>query len=139
MTISKTKPSTPFWVIGVLALIWNLMGVAAYLYQTFMTDEMIAQLPEEQQAEFLVEHPAWYTALFALAVFGGALACILLLARKKAAFYFFVLSGVCAIIQQVYLFLYIDLSSIIMPIMIIIFCIFLIWYSKKCADDGIIN
>ena len=139
MTISKTKPTAPFWIIGVLALIWNLLGVAAYLFQAYMTDEMIAELPQEQQAEFLVEHPAWYTALFALAVFGGTLACILLLLRKKAAFYFFVLSGVCATVQQFYLFLNVELSSIVMPIMIIVFCIFLIWYSKKCADDGILN
>lgn len=81
----KKKPTTKFYSIAVLALIWNLMGVGAYLIQAFMTEEMIATLPEEQQAEFLVEHPAWYTALFALAVFGGALACILLLARKKMA------------------------------------------------------
>ena len=84
----KKKPSTKFYIIAVLALIWNLMGVGAYLVQAFMTDEMIATLPEEQQAEFLVEHPAWYTALFALAVFGGALACILLLARKKIGLLF---------------------------------------------------
>lgn len=139
METSRTKPTTPFYVIGVLALIWNLMGVGAYLFMAFITDEQIAQLPQEQQAEFLIEHPAWYTALFALAVFGGALACILFLARKKMSFYLFVLSGVCAIIQQVYLFATVELSSYIMPVLIIIFCLFLIWYSKKCADDGILN
>ena len=120
----KKKPSTKFYIIAVLALIWNLMGVGAYLVQAFMTDEMIATLPEEQQAEFLVEHPAWYTALFALAVFGGALACILLLARKKLAYYLFIVSGVCAIAQQGYLLATVELSSVVMPIMIIIFCIF---------------
>lgn len=139
MTTTRTKPAAPFWIIGVLALIWNLMGVGAYLFMAFITEEQIAQLPQEQQAEFLVEHPAWYTALFALAVFGGALACIFLLLRKKFAYYLFILSGVCAIIQQVYLFLNVELSSVVMPIMIIVFCLFLIWYSKKSADDGILT
>ena len=135
----KKKPTTKFYIIGVLALIWNLMGVGAYLIQAFMTEEMIATLPEEQQAEFLVEHPAWYTALFALAVFGGALACILLLARKKMAYYFFLVSGICAIAQQGYLLATVTLSSVVMPIMIIIFCIFLIWYAKRCITEGILN
>ncbi|KOY52786.1 hypothetical protein [Polaribacter dokdonensis] len=135
----KKKPTTKFYLIGVLALIWNLMGVGAYLIQAFMTEEMIATLPEEQQAEFLVEHPAWYTALFAIAVFGGALACILLLARKKIAYYLFLVSGISAIAQQGYLLATVTLSSVVMPIMIIIFCIFLIWYSKRCITEGILN
>lgn len=135
----KKKPTTKFYIIGVLALIWNLMGVGAYLIQAFMTEEMIATLPEEQQAEFLVEHPAWYTALFAIAVFGGALACILLLARKKIAYYLFLVSGISAIAQQGYLLATVTLSSVVMPIMIIIFCIFLIWYSKRCITEGILN
>lgn len=139
MTTTTTKPTTPFWVIAVLALIWNLMGVAAYLFQAFITDEMIAALPEEQQAEFMIEHPAWYTALFALAVFGGALGCVLLLARKKLAYYFFIISGVCAITQQVYLFMNVELSSFVMPIMIIVLCLFLIWYSKKSTNEGVLR
>ena len=139
MTTTTTKPTTTFWIIGVLALIWNLMGVAAYLGQAFITEDMIATLPEEQQAELLIEHPAWYTALFALAVFGGALGCIMLLARKKVAYYFLFLSGVCAIIQQGYLLATVELSSIVMPIMIIVFSAFLIWYSKKCTTEGILN
>lgn len=139
MTTNANKPTAIFWVIGVLSLIWNLMGVAAYLFQAFLTPEMIAELPQEQQAEFLVEHPAWYTALFALAVFGGALGCILLLARKKVAYYLFIISFICATIQQVYLLTSVELSSIVMPIMIIIICGFLVWYSKKSTSDGILN
>jgi len=135
----KKKPTPKFYIIGVLALIWNLMGVGAYLIQAFMTEEMIATLAEEEQAEFLVEYPAWYTVLFALAVFGGALACVLLLARKKIAYYFFLMSGICAIAQQGYLLATVTLSNVVMPIMIIIFCIFLIWYSKRCITEGILN
>lgn len=139
MTTNTTKPKTTFWIISVLALIWNLMGVAAYLGQAFITEDMIAALPEEQQVELLVEYPAWYTALFALAVFGGALGCIMLLARKKVAYYFLLLSGICATIQQGYLLATVELSSIVMPIMIIVFSVFLIWFSKKYTNDGILR
>jgi hypothetical protein len=115
------------------------MGVSAYLFQAFATEEIIATLPPEQQAEMMIEHPAWLTALFALAVFGGVLGCIFFLAKKKFAYYLFILSGVCATIQQVYILMNIELKMYVMPIMIIIVCVFLIWYSRKCADDGILS
>ncbi|QOD61411.1 hypothetical protein H9I45_02880 [Polaribacter haliotis] len=139
MTTNSNKPSTAFWIIGVLALLWNLMGVSAYLFQALATEEMISEMTPEQQIEMMVEYPAWITALFALAVFGGVLACILLLARKKLAYYLFLLSGVCATIQQVYIMMNAELNMIIMPIMIIVICIFLIWYSKKCIADGLLK
>ncbi|WP_299665250.1 hypothetical protein [uncultured Polaribacter sp.] len=139
MEINSTKPTTSFWIIGVCALLWNLMGVGAYLLQVFMTDEMIAKLPKEQQAEMMITYPAWITALFALAVFGGLLGCIFLLARKKVAYYLFIISGICATIQQVYILTNIELNMIIMPVMVIIVCAFLIWYSKKCIQDGILK
>ncbi|WP_040249028.1 hypothetical protein [Psychroserpens mesophilus] len=135
-TISTTKPPVGFWIIAVVALIWNAMGVMAYLVQAFITDEAIASLPEEQQAEFLIEHPAWYTAAFALAVFCGALGCLALLLRKKWAYMLFVVSFISATIQQVYLMVTVEGISVVMPIMIIIICAFLVWFSKMASTKG---
>lgn len=128
--LSNTKPPVWFWIIAVVALIWNGMGVMAYLVRAFMTDEMIAAIPEEQQAEYLIEHPAWYTAAFALAVFAGAFGCLALLLRKKWAYMLFLISFIAATIQQVYILVTIEEASPIMPIMIIIVCAFLVWFSK---------
>ena len=91
--MSETKSKSPkgFWIIGIVALLWNLMGVASYLQQAYMTDEALAALPAEQQA--LYENvPAWVTGAFALAVFGGLLGCILLLMKKKLAALLFIIS-----------------------------------------------
>ncbi|WP_033958385.1 hypothetical protein [Psychroserpens jangbogonensis] len=134
--ISNTKPPIWFWIIAVVALIWNGMGVMAYLVRAFMTDDMIAALPEEQQAEFLVEHPTWYTAAFALAVFCGALGCLALLLRKKWAFMLFVISFITATIQQVYLMVTVEDVNPVMPIMIIVVCAFLIWFTKMSTAKG---
>lgn len=131
MTNSSTKPPVWFWIVSVLALIWNGLGVMAYLARAYATDEMIAALPEEQQAEFLMEYPAWYTAAFAIAVFAGVLGCFALLLRKKLAYGLFILSGLSAIIQHIYLFMNVDIPSLVMPIMIIVVCLFLIWFSKN--------
>lgn len=138
MTYSR-KPSTLFWIIGVIALIWNGLGVMAYLTRAFATDEMIAALPPEQQAEFLVELPSWVTAAFALAVFCGLLGSILLLLKKKFALHLFFVSALAAIAQHTYLFMNVDVPSLVMPVLVIVVCLFLIWHAKRSISDGILS
>ena len=130
------KPPITFWVISAIALIWNALGVMAYLGRAFATDEMIAALPAEQQAEFLREYPAWYTSAFAIAVFAGVLGCLALLIRKKWAYGLLLLSALGVIVQHTYLFFNVEMPSLLMPIMVIVVSIFLIWYAKNAIDKG---
>ena len=78
-----------FWAIGAVALIWNVMGIMNFFWQ--MTPDTLAAMPESQRA-IIKGRPAWATGAFAIAVFGGALGCLLLLLRKSAAYYLFVAS-----------------------------------------------
>lgn len=101
MSSESNKPTTLFWVIGIFALIWNAMGVMAYIGQAYMTNEMLAALPEAERA--LYENvPAWVTAAFAIAVFGGTLGCIVLLLKKKLAKSLFLVSLIAIIAQMSY-------------------------------------
>ncbi len=131
--MTTTKPPVWFWIIGVIALIWNGLGVMAYLGRAFAADEMIAALPEEQRAEFLMEFPAWYTAAFALAVFCSALGALSLLLRKKWVYILFFISAIGAIVQHAYLFANVKMSGaqLVMPVMVILVCIFLVYFSKN--------
>ena len=130
-----TKPSTSFWVISVIALLWNAMGVNAYLQQAFMTDSFKAMYNEEQ-LKMIAETPAWATTAFAIAVFCGFLGCALLLRRKKLAKIFYIISLIGIVVQMYYNFFVIDSIAVygpgamVMPIMVILFALFLIWYSK---------
>ncbi|MGB5205651.1 MAG: hypothetical protein WBN63_15820, partial [Eudoraea sp.] len=81
---SNTKPPVWFWIVSIVALLWNLMGVMAYLGQAYMTDEMKAGYTSDQLA-LMESTPAWVTAAFAIAVWGGLLGCIVLLLRRKLA------------------------------------------------------
>ena len=139
MTNSLNKPPIWFWIVSVLALVWNGLGVMAYLGRAFATNEMIAALPEEQQAEFLIEYPAWYTAAFALAVFCGALGCVALLIKKSWAYILFLISALGAIIQHAYLFMNVEDMSLVMPILVIVVCLFLIWFAKNAISKNWIN
>ncbi|WP_299122944.1 hypothetical protein [uncultured Winogradskyella sp.] len=141
MTTSMNKPPIWFWIVSVLALLWNGAGVMAYLGRAFATDEMIAALPKEQQAEFLAEYPAWYTAAFALAVFCGALGCIALLIRKKWAHPLFIISALGAIVQHIYLFMNVEMTgaAMVMPALVIVVCLFLIWFAKNAIAKNWIS
>ena len=97
----QRKPANLFWLISTLALIWNLIGVFNYLTQAFMTDEILASLPQDQQLMYQ-EVPAWVTAAFAVAVFSGTIGAVLMLLKKKIATTFFILSFIGIISQMSY-------------------------------------
>jgi len=135
----QRKPTNLFWLISTLALIWNLIGIFNYLTQAFMTDEILASLPQDQQLMYQ-EVPAWVTAAFALAVFSGTIGAVLMLLKKKIATTFFILSFIGIISQMTYGLLLDENTDsygpmgLLMPFMIISIGGYLIWYSKKAAE-----
>lgn len=141
---TTNKPKALYWIIAIIALVWNAMGVMAYLAQAYMTDDAKALLPEAQR-ELYENVPAWATAAFAIAVFGGLLGSIALILKKKWAISIFLISLFGIIVQMVYNFFLSDNMEVygpggyIMPIMVIIIGIFLYMYSKKAKSNGWIN
>lgn len=120
-----------FWAIGAIALIWNVLGAINFVAQ--MNPDMLAAYRESERA-IIEGRPAWATIAFAIAVFGGALACVLLLLRKSAAFYLFIASLLGVIVTMMHtLGAGIDfglgeiLGIILMPLVL---AAFLIWYAK---------
>lgn len=137
----NAKPTKWLKTISIFAIVWNLLGIAAYLMQVFMTDEHKALLPEAEQALY-ANIPAWYTAAFALAVFGGFLGSVLLLMKKKLAVSLLFLSLIAVFVQMYYNF-FISHSmevygpgSAVMPILVILIAIFLVGYARKLHANG---
>ena len=132
-----------FWIIGAVALIWNVMGVINFFGQ--MNADAFAAMPKAQRA-IIEGRPAWATGAFAIAVFGGAVGCLLLLLRKPAAYYLFIASLLGVIVQLIHTlgiarstinFSPFDISMIIlMPLVV---AGFLIWYSKRAESKGWIS
>ena len=144
MSESTKKPGISFLIIGIVALVWNLIGVMAYLDQAYMTTEELLAKSVAKQALYTYI-PAWVTGAFAIAVFGGALASILLLLRKKLATFVFMLSFAGIVAQMSYNFFMsnaaevYDIGDIILSVMLLIIGAFLVWYSKKMEQQGIIS
>lgn len=141
MTTSSVKPPTWFWVVSVIALLWNLMGVSSYLMQAYTSVEQLEAMTQAERALFEGQ-PAWVTAAFAIAVFGGTLAAIALLLRKKWARPVFIVSLLAAIAQFIHwLFMTNSVEvygpqAYVMPVLVVIFGIYEIFFAKQGIQKG---
>lgn len=89
-----------FTPVAVMALLWNLIGVVAYLSDVMMSPEAIAQL--EPGMRGLYESRTWWsTSATAIAVWGGSAGCVALLLRKGWARPVFIASLAGLIVQDV--------------------------------------
>jgi hypothetical protein len=144
MSNASNKPTIGFWIISVTALIWNLIGANQYLQQAYKT-ESFRDMYTDEQFEIILSTPSWAIAAFAVAVFGGAFGCILLILRKRLAKFFFMASLFGIVVQMIYNLFIVEAlevygpGAIIMPIMVIAVGFFLVWYSKRAIDKGWIS
>ena len=129
-----------FWLISVVALVWNVGGVINFFVQ--MNPEMLDAYRESERT-IIEGRPAWATAAFAVAMFGGALGCLLLLFKKSVATYVFIASLLGVIVTMIHtLGVGIDfglgeiVGIILMPLVL---AVFLIWYSKWTESKGWIS
>ena len=144
MTNSIKAPAS-FWIISVVALLWNLMGCGSfYLNYQYYTNP--ATRPEAYQAIF-ENQPMWLYVVFAIAVLTGLIGCIGLLLRKSWCDPVFLFSLVAVIVLHGFNFFVADYnymeilgtSSIVMPILVVSFSAFLVYYAKKNKALGILT
>jgi hypothetical protein len=95
---SSSNSRTHRWIAGA-ALVWNLLGLMAFVMQVTMTPEQIAALPAAERAAHDAM-PAWITVAFAVAVGGGVLGSIGLLLRQSWAVAAFAVS-LFALVAQI--------------------------------------
>lgn len=139
--MTNSKVSVWFWIIAVLALLWNLMGIGNFLAYVMLSPETLAENYTAEQVELLSTYPSWTTIFFGLATIGGFIACIGLLFRKRWALGMFVLSLLGVVVQQGHTLLttnaikvFGDFQGLYLPIAIIVVSIFMIWFTKSSID-----
>jgi len=130
-----------FWAVAVLAVVWNLLGVMAYLADVYQTSEDLEALSATVQRLYALR-PAWAVAAFAVAVFAGLLGSVLLLLRKRLASAILLISLISILVQNVYWFgmakahTLFPASQQLMPFMVIVIAVLLIWFSRSSAQKG---
>ncbi|MBL4662921.1 MAG: hypothetical protein JKY22_05055 [Flavobacteriaceae bacterium] len=139
---TTNKPNKWFWIIAVLALLWNLIGVSRYVMEAYSVESFRAQFNTDQLA-LMDASPAWLTAVFAIAVFSGFLACLVFLLKRKFAVLLFGVSLLAVLIQMISVWtttntieVFGTMDGVVMPMIVITISIFLYYYSKGASQKG---
>jgi len=113
--------AAPRWYlpVAILALLWNLLGCAAYLSDVTLTPEDVARMSAAQQALYAAR-PAWGVAATAIAVWGGAAGCIGLIWRKRWAMPLLVVSLAAIVVQDVGLFALSGAAALAGPVALVL-------------------
>ena len=143
MNVAAPRP-LGFWIVSVLALLWNLVGMAIFFMQINMPPEALAAMPAEQRALY-ESTPAWVNGAFAVAVFGGALGSAMLLMRKRLALPLLALSLLGVVVQMGYTYLMTPAfrvygaSGAILPALLVLIALFLVWFARRSLARGWIS
>ena len=136
-------PKMCFWVSGA-ALVWNLLGIMAYVGQVTMSPDALNAIPEEQRA--LYENiPSWVTSAFAIAVNAGAIGCLLLILRKSLALPVLIVSLAAVLVQMFHNFFLSDAvevmgaAAVVGPAFVILIGIYLVWFANDAKAKGWIS
>jgi hypothetical protein len=136
--MADNRKEVPRWftITAVVAVLWNLLGVSAFVMQMLMTPEMLAQLPEAQR-ELYESTPVWVTAAFAVAVFGGVLGSLGLVLRKVWSLLFLWLSLFAVLAQNAHGLLMSNAlevlgpQSLAMPALVIVVAVLLVMMARS--------
>ncbi|MGW8202602.1 sugar transporter [Sphingomonas bisphenolicum] len=132
-------------IIGVILLLWGLMGIAAFTMQYTMDVHELARTDPASARAFALM-PAWVWIVYAIAVATGTLGAIALLLRKAIAPFLCLISLVCVIAQFGYTFLGTNLLAekgwaVTIPFPALIFAVALFaWlYARSLVAKGILR
>lgn len=135
-------PSIWFWIIAGLFVLWNAFGCYLYVLDVSMTDAQYAETYGEVMAAAREFYPGWATAAYALAVWGGLLAAVLLLLRRKLSSTLFIISLVSAIICFIPNFISQPLREAggatfwLMPVIVVLIGVVEVWFTRRESAKG---
>jgi hypothetical protein len=148
--MSETSVSTErtpwyFWLIAVLALLWNSYGGYDYFMAHTAGDAYLATGMNPTQIEYYKAMPAWMTAAWAIGVWGAVLASLLMLFRSRWAVPVFVVSllGLLATLLYTYVLTNgLEIMGSQAPIVSAVLtaaAVFFIWFSRRMVKRGVLH
>ena len=142
-TTTTAAPKRPlgFWIIGLFALVWNLIGVAMWYLQVNMSAEQLAAMTDAQRQVYEAT-PGWLNIAFAVAVFAGVLGALGLLLKKRWAAPMFLLSLIGLLVQVIGGYVVTPAWAaygpvgLVMPAVLLTIAVFLLGYANKAQARG---
>jgi hypothetical protein len=138
-----TRTPRHLWIIGIVALLWNLFGAMDYVMTQTQNEAYMGQFTPEQ-LEFFYGFPAWLVACWAIAVWGGLLGAVLLLMRRRLAAPVLLLSLVCMAITAIQNYAFaggadiVGATGLFFSVVIFIVALLLVLYARAMARKGVL-
>lgn len=131
-------------IIGIAALLWNLMGDASFFVQYSMDTAEIAKT-DPYTARIYAQMPGWAWGAFAVSVIAATLGTILLLMQRAAAVALYLISLIAIVVTFGYSFLGTDLLAIkgwtatLFPSLIFVLGIAQFLYARAQVTKGVLR
>jgi len=143
--MSDARPRAPIhlWIVGILALLWNLMGCFDYVATQMRLDFYMSQFTSEQ-LDYFYGFPAWVVAAWALAVWCGLAGAAGLLLRKRWAVWMFAVSLAGLALSTIYNFgmsngaEMMGTTGAVFTVVIWLVAILLLLYARAMAKKGVL-
>jgi hypothetical protein len=132
------------WIIGIITLLWNMMGAFDYLMTQTKNEAYMGQF-EPAQLDYFYGFPTWLVVFWALAVWGSVLGSILILMRKRLAVPVFLVSLVSMIVTAVYNLGFsngaevMGSSGLLFTVVIFVVALGLLLYSRAMQARGVLG
>lgn len=129
------------WIIAVLALLWNLLGLAMFVMQVTLSHEALAAMPVAQR-EVHEATPAWINVAFGLAVASGVLGAVGLLMRRRWVVAMSALSLAALAVQLLGAYLVTPAwassgaAGLGLPVLLVVIAFALLAYARNVASRG---
>lgn len=132
-----------FWIVAILFLIWNAVGIYFFYTQIAMSPAEIVKTMGQASADSFAMMPQWQWWAYGIAVWSGTLAGIVLLMRRSWAQLLFLISLASVVIQYGYSFGVLKIHEILgwtaaapLPMFIIIMASLGLWFSRWATQRG---
>lgn len=140
-TFGPAKAPWHLWLVGVVTLLFNAMGIVSYLTTKL---GMLADMGlTPSQIAFMNSYPSWISALWALGVWGAFAGSVLLLLRSRLAVAAMVVATVGLVGTTVgnYLILDVpaDMQAPALDAAIWAVTLFLLFYARRMVAAGVLR
>jgi hypothetical protein len=146
--VTHTTIKTPWhlWLVGVIAVLFNAIGVFDYVMSMAQgASYMAAAGMTPAQIAHYQEMPIWMTAVWTIGVWAAMLGSVLILLRNKLAAPVFAVSLAAFLVSLVYTYLLTNGAEImgqsmaIANIVITVLLLFFMWYSWQMTGRGVLR
>ncbi len=142
VTFVRQRPTTWFWAVSGILLLWALAGIFAFYAHVTIDAKALASMSAYNRNYYLAL-PRWFNFIFAVATLPALGGAIALLLRSRIARPLYILSLIGVILQFGYVFGGTDMiaakgvaTAISFPLFIFVMAIFQVWFATIAIRRG---